>query len=78
MTWQEHISVDPEVCHGQPCIRGTRVLVTVILDNLAAGATRQEILKAHPSLEDEDVLAAIAYAAELARNRQAPRKPGAA
>jgi len=78
MSWQDHISVDPEVCHGQPCIRGTRVLVTVILDNLAAGTTREEILKAHPSLADEDVLAAIAYAAELARKRQAPRKPGAA
>ena len=50
----------------------------MILDNLAAGATREEIVKAHPSLKDADVLAAIAYAAELARQRKAPRKPGAA
>ena len=78
MSWQEHISVDPKVCHGEACIRGTRVQVTVVLDNLAAGATREEILRTYPSLKDEDVLAAIAYAAELARTRQAPRKPGAA
>lgn len=78
MSWQEHISVDPKVCHGEPCIRGTRVQITVILDNLAAGATRAEILQGYPSLKDEDVLAAIAYAAELARTRQAPPKPGAA
>jgi len=78
MSWREHISTDPEICHGEPCIRGTRVLVTVILDNLAAGTTREEILRTYPSLKDEDVLAAIAYAAELARKRPAPRKPGAA
>jgi uncharacterized protein (DUF433 family) len=78
MSGQDRISADPETCHGAPCIRGTRVLVTVILDNLAAGASRAEIVKAYPGLEDDDVLAAIAYAAELARTRQAPRKPGAA
>jgi len=78
MSWQERISIDPSICHGEPCIRGTRVLVTVILDNLATGASREEIVQAYPSLGDEDVLAAIAYAAELARKRRAPRKPGAA
>jgi uncharacterized protein (DUF433 family) len=53
------------------------VLVSVILDNLATGATREEVMQSYPSLRDEDVLAAIAYAADLAR-RKAPRKPGAA
>ena len=69
--WQERISTDPAICHGEPCIRGTRVLVSVILDNLAAGAAREEVMQSYPSLRDEDVLAAIAYAADLAR-RKAP------
>lgn len=69
MRWEDHITVDPKVCHGIACIRGTRVLVSVVLDNLAAGLTVQEILRSYPSLSEEAVHAAIAYAAELARER---------
>lgn len=59
---------DPTICHGQATIRGTRVLVSVILDNLAAGITEDEILAGYPSVTREGVRAAIAYAAELARD----------
>ncbi len=69
MNWRKYISVDPEVCHGQACIRGTRIMVSIILDNLAAGLSPEEILKSYPSLSGDDVQAAIAYAAELARER---------
>jgi uncharacterized protein (DUF433 family) len=60
------ITVDPKICHGKPCIRGTRIMVSVILDNLAEGATPEEIVRDYPPLKIEDVKAAIAYAAELA------------
>ena len=69
MNWREKITVDPAVCHGKACIRGTRVMVSVILDNLAADVTPEEILKSYPSLAAEDIRAAVAYAAELARER---------
>ena len=69
MDWRERISVDPLVCHGKVCIKGTRIMVSVILDNLAAGVSPEEILKSYPSLGSEDIQAAIAYAAELARER---------
>jgi uncharacterized protein (DUF433 family) len=69
MDWRERISVDPLVCHGKVCIKGTRIMVSVILDNLAAGVSTEEILKSYPSLSPEDIQAAIAYAAELARER---------
>jgi len=69
MNWQDFITVDPNVCHGKACIRGTRIMVSVVLDNLAAGLTPDEILKSYPSLNLEAVHAAIAYAAELARER---------
>lgn len=69
MDWREHISVDQSVCHGTPCFRGTRVMVSVVLDNLAAGATQAEIAANYPSLPEEAVAAAISYAAELARER---------
>jgi uncharacterized protein (DUF433 family) len=65
--WRERISVNPAVCHGKACIRGTRVLVSVILDNIAAGEDRQQILASYPSLKPGDIDAALAYAAELAR-----------
>jgi len=67
--WREYITVDPAVCHGQACISGTRIMVSVILDNLAAGASLDEIVQSYPSLTREAVQAAIAYAAELARER---------
>jgi uncharacterized protein (DUF433 family) len=69
MKWQDFISVDPTVCHGRACIKGTRVMVSVVLDNLAEGLTFEEILSSYPSLSCEAVKAAIAYAAELGRER---------
>jgi uncharacterized protein (DUF433 family) len=63
------ITVDPAVCHGKACIKGTRIMVSVILDNLAAGTTTEEIIKSYPSLTKEDIQAAVAYAAELAKER---------
>ena len=56
------ITIDPEVCGGRPCIRGLRIRVKDILDMLAGGATRQEILADYPYLEDEDITAALDYA----------------
>ena len=69
MDWKERISVDPLVCHGKACIKGTRIMVSIILDNLADGASEKEILKSYPSLTPDDIRAAIAYAAELSRER---------
>jgi len=69
MNWQDRISVDPAICHGRACITGTRVMVSVILDNLAAQVPPAEILRSYPSLQAEDIQAAIAYAAEIARER---------
>ena len=60
----ERISIDPNICFGKPCIRGTRIWVSLITDNLAAGDTEDEILEAYPHLEHEDILAALEYAAE--------------
>lgn len=67
--WRDRISVDPHVCHGKPCIRGTRIFLSVILDNLAAGRSAEEIIESYPSLTPADVRAALAYAAELAHER---------
>ena len=69
MDWRNYITVDPLICHGQACIKGTRVMVSVILDNLADGLDAQETLKSYPSLTKESIQAAINYAAELARER---------
>ena len=69
MTWQDYITVDSAICHGKACIKGTRILVSVVLDNLAEGVTADEIKASYPSLTKESVQAAIAYAAELARER---------
>ncbi|MXX93735.1 MAG: DUF433 domain-containing protein [Chloroflexi bacterium] len=72
MSWHEHISVDPNVCHGQACITGTRVMVSVILDNLAAGLTVEEIAESYPSVSADAVEAALRYGAELAKERIVP------
>ncbi len=69
MNWKERITVDPLICHGKACIKGTRIMVSVILDNLAEGSSEPEIFKSYPSLTSEDIKAAIAYAAELSRER---------
>lgn len=66
------ISSDPNVCFGKPCIRGTRIWVSLILDNLADGVTEAELLGAYPQLKPEDVRAAMAYGAEAARERIVP------
>jgi len=65
MNWQNRITVDPRVCHGKACIAGTRVMVSLILDNLAAGIPQQQILSSYPPLAAEDIETALAYAAEL-------------
>ena len=72
MNWREHVWIDAERMHGIPCMRGTRVPVHVILDNLAAGETAATILDQYPSLQPEHVRAAIGYAAELAHERVVP------
>jgi len=65
--WRDHLTSDPDVCSGQIVASGTRVLVVNILDSLAEGSTRAEILGSFPSLRSEHIDAALTYAAELAR-----------
>jgi uncharacterized protein (DUF433 family) len=65
----ERISIDPDVCFGKPCIRGTRIWVSLILDFLANGMSIEEILAEYPQLTGEDIRAAIAYGAEMSRER---------
>ena len=75
MNWRERITIDPQVCHGKACVKGTRVLVSVILDNLAAGLPPEDILASYSSLTKEDIQAAMAYAADLASERLVPLSP---
>ncbi|MGD0152994.1 MAG: DUF433 domain-containing protein [Thermacetogeniaceae bacterium] len=63
------ISIDPNVCFGKPCIRGTRIWVSLLLDYLADGMTFEEVLSEFPQIEVDDIKAAIAYGAEMARER---------
>ena len=72
MDWRQRVSVDPEVMHGQLCIKGTRIPVSLVLDNLAGGLSAEEIVATWPSLTLEDVRAAVGYAAEMARERTLP------
>ncbi|MEA3415208.1 MAG: DUF433 domain-containing protein [Thermodesulfobacteriota bacterium] len=65
----ERISIDPNVCFGKPCIRGTRIWVSLILDFLANGMTTEEVLEEYPQLTIKDIRAAIAYGAEMTRER---------
>ena len=69
MNWKDKITIDPNICHGKPCIKGTRIIVSVILDNLANGMKEEDILRSYLSLTSEDIQAAIAYAAELSHER---------
>jgi uncharacterized protein (DUF433 family) len=69
MAWREHITVSPQICHGKACGTGTRVLVSTILDNLADNVRPEEILTSYPSLKPDDILAAIAYVADLTREQ---------
>lgn len=68
--WQERITTDPKVCHGKPCIRGTRIMVSVVLDNLAEGLSAADIVAEYPPLTVDDVKAAVGYAADLAREEE--------
>ncbi|MBS3126850.1 DUF433 domain-containing protein [Candidatus Woesearchaeota archaeon] len=68
----ERITYDPEICHGKACIKGTRIMVSVILDNLAEGLSIAEILKEYPTLQKEDLQAALEYAALLAKEEVLP------
>jgi uncharacterized protein (DUF433 family) len=69
MDWRKYITTDPNICHGKACIRGTRIMVSIILDNLAEGQCSEDILKSYPSLTPEAIQAAITYAAELTREQ---------
>ena len=69
MVWLEYTSTDPNVCHSQACMNGTRIHLSVVLDNLAAGLTEGEIIHSYPALTSDAIRAATAYAAELARER---------
>ncbi len=69
MDWRERISADPNICHGKVCIKGTRVMVSVLLDNLAGGISAEAILKSYPTLKPDDIQAALSYAAELSKGR---------
>lgn len=63
----QRISVDPAVCHGKACIKGARIMVSVILDSLAEGCSVKEIVKSYPSITKEDVVASLVYAAALTK-----------
>lgn len=66
------ITTDPNICFGKPCIRGTRIWVSLIVENLAEGVTEKELLEAYPQLKPDDIRAALAYAAEVTRERVIP------
>ena len=68
----KRIAIDPKVCFGKPCIRGTRIWLSLIMDNLADGVSEKEILAAYPQLATEDIRAVLAYAAEMTRERVIP------
>jgi len=68
--WNQRITIKSDVCHGKPCIRGTRIMVSVVLDNLADGLPPEEIVKEYPPLTLDDVRAAISYAATLTREEE--------
>lgn len=72
MSWMHYITVGPEILHGAVCFRGTRIPVSVVLDNLAENETPEHILDQYPSLKPEHIPAAIAYAADLAWERIVP------
>jgi len=72
MDWKPYITADPQIMHGLVCFRGTRIPVSVVLDNLAAGETVSAILGEYPTLRPEHIPAAMSYAANLARERIVP------
>ena len=66
------ISINPNVCFGKPCIKGTRIWVSLILDFLASGMSQEEVLKEYPDLTTLDIQACLAYGAEMSRERHVP------
>lgn len=70
MDWTGRITFDPEVCHGKACVKGTRIMVSVVLANVAAGHSFAAIRESYPRLADEDIRACLAYAADLARDEE--------
>ena len=72
MKWQNYIMVNPRICHGKACIKGTRIMIAVILDNLANGMSPEDLIKEYPSLNSKSIQAAIKYAAEIVRERVIP------
>jgi uncharacterized protein (DUF433 family) len=68
----DRISVNPKICHGQPCVKGTRIMVWLVVQYLANGDSMEDILAAYPSLIREDIQACLAYAAEVTRERVLP------
>ena len=72
--WRERVAIDPDIHHGESCIRGTRIPVVIIVGSLADGMSFEEILREYPQLSEEDIRAALAYAAEVLENETlAPR-----
>lgn len=72
MDWKPYITTDPQIMHGAVCFQGTRIPVSIVLENLAAGETAERILDQYPSLKPEHIAAALGYAADLARERIVP------
>jgi uncharacterized protein (DUF433 family) len=68
--WRKRVTIDPDVCRGKPCIKGTRIMVSIILDYLKAGESTQEIIRQYPTLKPSDIQAAMGYAAWLAHEEE--------
>ena len=68
--WHQRIAINSDICHGKACIRGTRIMVSVILDNLADGLSPEQIVEEYPPLTLDDIRAAIGYAATLTREEE--------
>lgn len=68
--WRERISVNPDICHGKPCIKGTRIMVSIVLDYLGAGESHEAVLAQYPQLTEDDIRAVLSYAAWLAREEE--------
>lgn len=77
LDWQDRISIDPQVCHRKPCIKGTRIMVSILLDYLKAGEPFDEIRRQYPTVTEEDIRAALAYAAWLAHEGEQQPVPEA-
>lgn len=73
----ERITIDPEICHGEPCLRGLRIPASLVVSLVAAGMTAAEIVQEYPDLEPEDIRAALEYAAFVTREQVIPLKVAA-